>query len=134
MPYDAPENLSHYNRGAELAAYNGTFTASDHVATETASHRFMLARACKVLGGVFTVTTAGVSKVPKICVMQSTNTGVVIAPSHTLGASAVGTLSTTATYTAGEVATINIIHTGTASAAEAAPAGRLALDIQDQYS
>lgn len=134
MAYDDPRFVGRQGQSQAIAAYNGTFTASDHVSTEAAPFRIPLARACKLLGGTFVVTTAGTSKVPKLCVMQSTTTGCVIAPSHTAGAVASGTLSNTVTYTAGENALLNLIHTGTASAAQAFPAGAVHLDLQDQFS
>ena len=134
MAYDDARFISRQGQSQAIAAYNGTFTASDHVATEAGIYRIPLARACKLLGGTFVVTTAGASKVPKVCVMQSTTTGCVINPSHTSGAVASGTLSNTVTFTAGEVALINLLHTGTASAAQAFPAGTVHLDLQDQYS
>lgn len=134
MGYDEPRFIGRQSVDISVAANTGTFTASDHVVTATAAQRLALAKACKVLGGAAVVTTAGVSKVPKFVIMQSTNTGVVINPSHTLGASATGTLSNTVSYTAGEVLTVNIIHTGTASANEAAPAAEIQLDIQDQFA
>ena len=85
-------------------------------------------------GEAFRVTTAGASAVPKFTVMQSTNVGVTLTLSHTAGAPAVGALTETRSYTAGEVAGVNLIHTGTASAVQAGPATQICLDLQDQFA
>ena len=134
MPYDEPRYIGRMNHEVAIAAYTGTFTASDHVRTETNVQRIPLARACKLLGGAAVVQTAGASAVPKFTVMQSTNIGVTFTLSHTAAAPAVGVLTATRSYTAGEVAGVNLIHTGTASANQAGPATNLSLDFQDQFA
>jgi len=134
MPYDEARFIGRQNQALSVAVSTGTFTASDHVITATTAQRVPIARACKLLGGSAVVTTAGVSASPQFVIMQSTNTGVVIGPSHSLGAAAVGTLSGTRSFTAGEVGTVNIIHTGTASATQITPVAELILDLQDQFA
>lgn len=133
MPYDEPRFTGRQNAAISVPASSGTFTASDHVATAT-GHRVAMARACKLLGGAVVVTTAGTSAVPKFRVLQSTNTAITFAPSHTLGASNAGTLVATRSFTAGEVAFVEILHTGTASATQVAPVVEMVLDLQDQFA
>ena len=132
--YDHPRFIGRTDREIRVAAYNGTFTASDAVRTETNVERIPMARACKLLGAAAVVQTAGASAVPKFTIMQSTNVGVTLTLSHTAGAPAVGVLTETRSYTAGEVAGVNLIHTGTASAVQAGPATNIALDLQDQFA
>ena len=132
--YDHPRFIARNGGIIRVAAYNGTFTASAEVRTETNVDRIPMARACKLLGAAAVVTTAGVSASPKFTINQSTTVGATLTFSHTAGASAVGVLSNTVSYTAGEVAGINLIHTGTASATQAGPATHIAIDLQDQYA
>lgn len=133
MGYDDARFIGRNSQDISVAAQTSTFTASDHVLTVSNAQRVPLARACKLLGGAVVVTTAGTSKVPKFHVLQSTLTGIALAPSHTLGASAAATITATRSYTAGEVAGVEVVHTGTASAAQASPAAEISLDFQDQF-
>ena len=134
MPYDEPRFTGRNGSKIRVAAYNGTFTASDHVRTETNVQRIPMARACKMLGAAAVNFVAGASAVPKFTVMQSTTVGLTLTLSHTAGAPAVGVLSNTVSYTAGEVAGVNLIHTGTASAVQAGPECNIVLDLQDQFA
>ena len=133
MPYDEPRFIGRQNAAISVPANSGTFTASDVVATAT-GHRVAMARACKLLGGALVVTTAGTSKVPKFHILQSTNTALTMAPSHTLGASVAATVVATRSFTAGEVAFVQILHTGTASATQVSPVAEICLDLQDQFA
>ena len=134
MGYDEARYTDRNSQDFSIPVGTSTFTASDHVLTVSNAQRVPIARACKLLGGAIVVTTAGTSKVPKFNVLQSTNTGITLAPSHSLGASAAATIVATRSYTAGEVATVEVIHTGTASAAQVFPVAEISIDIQDQFT
>lgn len=134
MGYDEARYIGRNNQDFSVPAQNVVATASDHVVTVSNAQRIPLARACKLLGGAVVVTTAGTSKVPKFHILQSTNTGIALAPSHTLGASAAATIVATRSYTAGEVATVEVVSTGTASATQTSPVAEISLDLQDQFA
>lgn len=133
MGYDEPRFIGRNDAELSIAAQSGTFTASDHVVTSTAAQRLAMARACKLLGAAGVVSVAGTSKVPKFHILQSTNTAVTMAPSHTLGAAVVATVVGTRSFTAGEVLLCEVLHTGTASATQVAPVFDIILDMQDQF-
>ena len=134
MGYDEARFTGRYNQSVRVAAYNGTFTASDAVRTETNVQRIPMARACKLLGVNSVNHVAGASAVPKFTVMSSTTVVATVTLSHTVGAIGTTVLASTASYTAGEVAGVNLIHTGTASAVQAGPECNLSLDLQDQFA
>lgn len=114
-----------------------TFTASDHVLTASTVFRYAFARACTLLGAAASVTTAGQAKSPQCVLMQATtNTGVAVPTSHTAGAKAAAAAAVTGgvDFAAGDQVSVNVISTGTASAAETAPVWEVELDIAEKFS